>query len=51
MGHDRGDRRRVLCPDRVRERTEGGGGYSCVVSFGKWFTEKYFVNHFLIFYT
>ena len=108
VGHDRGDRRRVLFPDRVRERdqggrayccaretrgsrrgeamrerhgvvgggrwccawetkeggggvfvsvcyvrerTEGGGGYSCVVSFGKWYTEKYFVNHFLIFYT
>ena len=35
----------------VRERTEGGGGCSCVVSFGKWFTEKNFVNHFPIFYT
>jgi hypothetical protein len=35
----------------VRERIDGGGGYPCVVSFGKWFTEKNFVNHFPIFYT
>ena len=31
----------------VKDRTEGVGGEACV--FGKWFTKKNFVNHFLNF--
>jgi hypothetical protein len=29
VGHGRGDRRRVRCPDRVRERDQGGCAYYC----------------------
>jgi hypothetical protein len=31
----------------VKDRAEGVGGEACV--FGKWFTKKNFVNHFLNF--
>jgi hypothetical protein len=37
----------VLC---ARETRKGEGVSVCVVSFGKWFTEKNFVNHFFFFF-